>query len=399
MLRFVPPAGFPLTAREIFRALKFSFGSRKGSAENLAPIAARLGVRYVYGVSSGRAALCLVLKSLGRLRPGRNVVALPAYTCFTVAASIVRSGLKLYPVDICPDKMDFDFAQLGAVPSEKLLCILTANLFGIVNDLSRARAIAREKGAFFVDDAAQAMGATRNGYSSGVFGDVGIYSLGRGKALPAMEGGLVVTDSEEIAEAIRAELEEVPNTSRAHEVRIFFLMLAYAILLNPRLYWIPNSMPFLKLGTTEFDPDFHILGLPRLSFGLLTELVGSLPEVNSVRRRNAAALKDALSGGGNFSTPSLAMDSLPTYIRFPVIASDQSTRDLAVARLRTAGIGAGPFYPSAICEIPGIERHMATADFHRSRAEGLARRLFTLPTHPLVRKGDLDRMIAILNKS
>jgi len=398
MLRFVPPAGFPLTIRQIFGALKRSLSWRERTDPTLAALATQLRARYVFGVSSGRAALCLALRSLHRLKAGRDVVALPAYTCFTVAASIVRSGLKLYPVDIDQETFDLGFSQLEAVPEERLLCVVTANLFGIVNDLARTREIARGKGAFFVDDAAQAMGATRNGYSSGTFGDVGIYSLGRGKALSAMEGGLVVTDSEEIAGAIRAELEQVPEAPRTHEAWMFFQLLAYAILLNPRLYWIPNSLPFLRLGTTEFDPTFHIFGLPGLSHALLTELVEILADVNTTRRRNASAIAKALEAVGTFSTPRPAMDSLPTYIRFPVIARDQSTRDLAVARLRAAGIGAGPFYPTAICDIPGIEAYMACNEFHQPQAEDLARRLLTLPTHPLVGHEDIQRMIAILNR-
>jgi perosamine synthetase len=398
MLRFVPPAGFPLTARQIFRALRLSSGLHTGAADNLASIAARLQSRYVFGISSGRAALCLVLKSLARLKPGRDVVALPAYTCYTVAASLVRANLKLYPVEIDPQTLDFDFSRLEAVPTEKLLCVVTSNLFGIVNNLSRTRDIARSKGVFFVDDAAQAFGASRNGYSSGIYGDVGIYSLGRGKALPAMEGGLIVTGSDEIAGAIQTELGHVAEPSRRHSAWIFFQMLAYSVLLNPRLYWIPNSLPFLKLGMTEFDPDFPIHGLPALSHALLSDQLGRLEGVNTIRRKNAATISDALAGNEHFSTPMPAPDSRPAYIRFPVIARDQATRDKAIARIRTIGIGAGPFYPEALCDIPGIERHMATADFHRPRAEDLARRLFTLPTHPLVRKYDLDRMIAILNE-
>lgn len=399
MLRFVPPAGFPLTTGQIFRALRHSSGLRQGTDDNLTAIATRLGSRYVFGTSSGRAALCLVFKSLSRLKPGRNVVALPAYTCFTVAAAVVRANLKICPVEIDPQTLDFDFSQLEAVPAEKLLCIMTSNLFGIVNDLRRTREIARKKGAFFVDDAAQAFGASRNGYSSGIYGDVGIYSLGRGKALPAMEGGLIVTHSEEIAGGIQAGLGQVHKPSWGHSAWIFLQMLAYSVLLNPRLYWIPNSLPFLKLGTTEFAPDFPIFGLPALSHALLSDQLGRLEDVNAIRRKNASAISKALAGSEHFSTPMPSSDSRPAYIRFPVIARDSAARDGAIARMRARGIGAGPFYPEAICDIPGIGGHMAMADYHRPRAEDLARRLFTLPTHPYVHKDDLDRMIAILNES
>ena len=56
-------------------------------------------------------------------------------------------------------------------------------------------------------------------------------------------------------------------------------MLAYSVFLNPRLYWIPNSLPFLKLGVTEFAPDFRISTLPGISLCLLGPLMKRLGEL------------------------------------------------------------------------------------------------------------------------
>lgn len=396
MLRFIPPAGSPLKIRQILRAVQTSLAAANGMGKGLDQIRDRLQVQSVFGVSSGRAALWLVLKALENLRPGRCVVATPAYTCFTVAASIVRAGHRIYPVEIDPQTLDFDFAELEAVPHDNLLCILTSNLFGLVNDLARTREIARSKGAFVVDDAAQALGATRNGSMAGTSGDVGIYSVGRGKALAALEGGLIVTNSPEIGSAVQAEAQQLPVTSSAHAVSLFVQMLGYSTLLNPRLYWIPNSIPFLKLGVTEFEPAFRATQLPSLSEALLLQVIEGLAEVNRIRRENAAVLAEAFSSGPNFSTPRPAPNSRPSYIRFPLIAREESLRDRAVSRLREAGIGATAFYPSAICEIPAIHKYMATPDFHRRRAEDLSRRLLTLPTHPFVRPQDLTRMVEVL---
>ena len=322
---------------------------------------------------------------------------LPAYTCFTVAASIVRSGLRLFPVDVDPRTLDFDFSQLESVPRDGVLCIVTSNLFGFVNDLRRVGEIARTKGAFVVDDAAQALGASRNGYAAGTRGDVGIFSLGRGKALPAIEGGLIVTNSEEIAGNLQTELAQVPSTSGAHSVSLFFQMLGFSAFLHPQLYWIPDAMPFLKLGATEYAPDFVIAGLPSLSRALLAELLSTPEDCNAVRRLHAGKIAEALSESRAFSTPMPAADCAPTYLRFPVIARDQATRDQAVAKLRAAGIGAGPFYPTAICDIPGIGRHMASKEFHRAKAESLAQRLFTVPVHAYVSEEDLRKTVEILS--
>ncbi len=397
MLRFVPPAGAPLKMTQILRALVIAFSSNGDTEECLTSLAARLHVRSIFGTSSGRVALWLILRSLRRLRPDRCVVALPAYTCFSVPASIVRSGLKLHPLEIDPETLDLDFSQLDSLPREKLLCVLTSNLFGLVNDVSRVRGIARAKGAFLVDDAAQAFGASRNGSFAGTLGDVGFYSLARGKALPSVEGGIIVTNSEEIAGAICAEVADLPASSFAHTAGLLLQMVTYAAFLKPRLYWIPNSLPFLKLGITEFAPNFPTARLANLSGALLAQLMDRLMEINQVRWKNATAMAHGLLGNPHFTVPRPAPDCRPSYIRFPLIAKDEATRNRAMNRLWAKGIGASPFYPSAICDIRGIGSYMAPRDFHRPKAEALSQRLLTLPTHAYVRPQDLDRIVGILN--
>jgi dTDP-4-amino-4,6-dideoxygalactose transaminase len=383
---------------QILGALKIAFSSNGNTEECLAALAARLQGRSIFGVSSGRAALWLILKSLHRLRPDRDIVALPAYTCFSVPASIVRARLKLHPLEIDPETLDFDFSRLDSLPREKLLCILSSNLFGLVNDLSRIQEIARTKGAFLVDDAAQALGASRNSQPAGTLGDVGLYSLARGKTLASVGGGIIVTNSEEIARAIQSEVRSLPAASSAHAAWVLLQMLAYAAFLKPRLYWIPNSLPFLKLGVTEFVPNFPTASLSSFTRALLPQLMDRLEEINQVRQKNAIAIANGLSGNPYFTVPRLAPDCQPSYIRFPLIAKDVATRQWAVSHLRAAGIGASPFYPTAICDIAGIEPYMASGDFHRPQAEALSQTLLTLPTHPYVRPQDLSRMIDILNK-
>jgi dTDP-4-amino-4,6-dideoxygalactose transaminase len=360
-------------------------------------MADQLRVRFAFPTCSGRVGLWAILKALRRLRRDRDIVALPAYTCFSVPASIVRAGLKLYPIDIDPETLDFDYAQLSSLPEKGLLCVLASHLFGFVNDVARIQQIALAKGAFLIDDAAQALGATRDGRPAGTWGDVGFYSFGRGKPLGSVEGGLIVTASEELAAALQGELEVLAPPPALHSAEVFLQLLAYSILLRPRLYWMPNSIPFLKLGTTEYDPNFRICKFAGFSERLFPLLMEKLVEINGTRRKNAASLADAVSGNPDFLIPKAGNNCQPTYIRFPLIARDRSVRDRAVLRLQAGGIGASPFYPSAICDIPRLAPHMAVRDFHRPRAEDLSSRLLTLPTHPFVRPEDLDRMVSVLN--
>jgi dTDP-4-amino-4,6-dideoxygalactose transaminase len=333
---------------------------------------------------------------LHRLHPDRDVEAVPAYTCFSVPAAIVRAGLKIYPVEIDPKTLDFDPEQLAAMPERKLLCTIPCNLFGFPNDTLAVRSAARSKGAYVIDDAAQALGSTRDGNLAGTMGDVGIYSLGRGKSIASVAGGLLVTDSDEIAATIQSEQRGLVASGTAEGGKLLLKMFSYSLLLHPRLFWIPNSLPFLKLGTTEFEPSFPARGMHALSLALLQRLLGDLVGVNQVRQRNAKTITDALRGSRNFDLPNPGATSQPTFVRLPVVARDHATRDRAVAQLRDVGIGATTFYPSAICDIPGIGAHMSGRSFHRVQAEELSRRLLTLPVHPFVEPQDIDRMVEVL---
>ncbi len=396
MLKFVPPAGAPVKISEVLEAAVAALSSHPDEQCRLQLPAARWNVRHAFGVASGRCALALILRSLSRLRPERRVAALPAYTCFTVPAAVVRAQLRVHAVEVDPLTLDYRLEDLDNLPGEGLLCIVSSNLFGLTNDGACLRAAARTREAFFVDDAAQAMGASRNGTPAGLMGDVGFYSFGRGKALPAIEGALIVTNSDDIAAAIHSEAQRLPSRSVIHSAWLLIQLLVYSVFLHPRLYWFPNSLPFLKLGVTEFDPGFAEFRMPALVREFVLHLANKLEELNRVRRKNAATLEGALQRCPGFTIPRPGTDCQPNYVRFPVIAQDEATRDLAVRRLRKAGFGASGFYPHAVCDIPGIERYMATSDFHCPRAEDLSRRLLTLPTHPLVRQDDLHRMIDVL---
>jgi perosamine synthetase len=395
MLRLVPPAGTPL---KVTQAL-VSMGTANGRSDKaLAALATQLHVKHTFSVSSGRAGLWVILKALHRLRPERNVVALPAYICFSVPASIVRAGMKIEPVDVDPQTLDFDFSQLEELPADRLLCVIASNLFGLPNDITRIQQLAQAKSAFVVDNAAQGLGAVFKGRFLGTTGDVGLYSLGRGKALTTLEGGIVVTNSDEIAAALGTVAAELPEPSISHDANLLLQMLAYAVLLRPRLYWIPNSLPCLKLGVTDFDPSFPVSTLSPLRKALLWQVLDGLDAVNQTRCKNAQFLVSALAGCSRFQIPRPTPNSQGTYTRFPILAADQSTRQSALRRLRAAGIGASPFYPSAICDIPGIGNFTARREFHCRRAEDISGRLFTVPTHPYVQMRDLDTVAKVLGR-
>lgn len=394
MLRFVPPAGTPLPLPKLLAACGAALSANGNREEWLRSFAAFVGAPRAFAVDSGRTALWLILRALHSLRPARNVVVIPGYTCFSVPASIARAGLRILPVDVDPDTLDFDFAALEKVSGENLLAIVNGNLFGLVNDNTRIRQIADARGAFFVDDAAQSLGAVRDGIRSGAAGDAGLFSLSRGKALAAGEGGIIIAASAEIAGAIEDQIANLPEPSSKHRASLWAKTFAISLLLNPRFYWLPQSLPFLKLGVTEFNPHFPVARMAGLPQALVLPLLERLEDLQKVRNANASALRMSLEGTC-FPSTAPATGSTAAYIRFPVLAPDQETRAAVLRRFREAGIGASPYYPHAVCDVPGVHTHLAD-QAHLPAAEDVARRIFALPTHPFVRSEDLRRIGEIL---
>jgi len=180
--RLVPPAGAPLSARAILRAAVPSALDKSRSTEILRR---QVGGRHVYFISSGRAALTLLLRALQKLSNRREVV-IPAYTCFSVPSAVVRAGLCIRLCDIDPKTLDLDHNALPRLDLGKVLCIVSSGLFGLPSDLVTLEEIARDYGTFLIDDAAQCLGAMLGERLCGTFGDAGFYSLGRGKNITTM---------------------------------------------------------------------------------------------------------------------------------------------------------------------------------------------------------------------
>ena len=210
------------------------------------------GVSHAFLVSSGTAALTITLMALKAraCRKGvrRNDVVIPAYTCFSVPAAVVKAGLRPVLCDVDSTSFDYDHDQLERTLNDRTLCVVAHHLFGFPAAMSRLRTLCRAHGVVLVEDAAQAMGAESDGRRLGTLGDVGLFSLGRGKNITCGGGGIIVTSSGPIAEAIAAHYSRLSVPSFADQALDFIQILLMAIFVRPWLYWVPAAMPFPRTG-------------------------------------------------------------------------------------------------------------------------------------------------------
>lgn len=164
-------------------------------------VAAYCGASYGVGVSSGTDALVISLMAEG-IGPGDEVIT-TAYSFFATAGSIARVGATPVFVDIDPDTFNMNPALVERAITSKTKAVIPVHLFGQMADMGTIGEIARRHGLVVIEDAAQAIGAQRDGRRAGTVGQYGCFSFFPSKNLGgAGDGGMVVTDDASRAEKL-----------------------------------------------------------------------------------------------------------------------------------------------------------------------------------------------------
>jgi dTDP-4-amino-4,6-dideoxygalactose transaminase len=344
--------------------------------------------------------MTLLLRALRRLAaPGRDEVILPSYTCYSVAASIVKAGLKPRVVDISPETLDYAPDQLAAADFSSVLAVIATNLYGQPNNLPSIARTAREAGVFLIDDAAQAMGASVGGRWCGTWGDAGLFSFDKGKNVSAIDGGVVVTDSGEIARALELETIDLPSPGPVATGINVAKAIAYFVMLRPWLYWIPNRIPQLSLGKTVYTTDFSLERPAPALVSLAATMMPRLDEFARARSVNAEALLDRLNAVSGVASVVPTAGATSAWLRLPVLFADANARDRAIEALNRAGIGASGSYPASIADVPELRQMWSRGTPMAAGGRYVASHIVTLPTHPFVDTADIDLIANTIAKA
>lgn len=401
--RTLPPAASPIYLRDIITGIKGVFRGKEELERFKSELKEYFGVKHCFLFSSGKAALTLILKALHKIYPGRDEVLIPAFSCYSVPSAIVRAGLKVRLCDIHPDTLDFDFEQSAMSlerSSDGLLAIIPTHLFGLPADIARLRELIDDIKITIVEDAAQAMGAEWNGKKLGTLGDVSFFSLGRGKALSAVEGGVILTNRNDIAEKIRNQLAWIPVYNIVALMRLFFMAISLTLFLHPALFWLPKSLPFLKLGETIYDPHFKMRKMSPFQAGLSKGWKKKLKEFKEIRTTNSKHWSKLIQQHSNYQLSAtsyqLGMSAVPSLIRFPVRVDNNELMNTILTESSRLGLGIMPTYPDSI---DGIQEIIEVFQGQRfPMAKKIAHQLITLPIHSFVSKKDEEQIASMISQ-
>jgi len=354
-LPFIPPAK-PIIGDEereavdrVLRSGMLAQGPEVAAFE--AEFSAHFGLgRACVAVNSGTSGLHLGLLSSG-IGAGDEVI-VPSFTFAATANSVALTGATPVFADIALDDFTLDPAAVEASITGRTRAIMPVHLYGHPAKMEALRAIADAHGLMLFEDAAQAHGASLNGTPVGAFGTFGMFSLYPTKNMTSGEGGMVSCASAEVERNVRLYRNQGMLQQYHNEV----------VGLNNRMTDIHAAIGRVQL--TKVDA------------------------WTARRQANAAFLSANLEG---VTTPPVAPGAVHVYHQYTVrVAAD---RDGLVKALREEyAVGSGMFYP-----VPNHRLKPFRVDVDLPTTEQAARECLSLPVHPSLSQGDLERIVTAVN--
>jgi dTDP-4-amino-4,6-dideoxygalactose transaminase len=276
---------------EVLRSGEWWYGARVGQFER--EFAAFQGAAHGVSCTNGTTAIEMGLRALGVL-PGDEVI-VPPYTFIATASAVITIGAVPVFADIEPDTLCLDPRDAARKVTSRTKAVVPVHVGGRIADMAAINRRAEEHDLAVLEDAAHAWGSQWRGRGAGTLGRCGTFSFQVSKNITAGEGGILVTDDQELADLCRS----YSHCGRAREGN-----------------WYDHPLLGSNLRITEFQA------------AILLAQLGRLEEQTLRRERSAALLDEALA-------------DLPG-IRLLAPAAEMTRRSyhMYVFRVDEAGLGA-----------------------------------------------------------
>lgn len=164
-------------------------------------MSATVGRKYGIAVANGTAALEVAMQAIG-IGEGDEVI-MPTFTIISCAMAVTKLGGRPVLVDSDIDTWNMNVEEIESKITSKTKAIMVVHLYGLPVEMDPILELARKYQLKIVEDAAEMHGQTYNGKPCGSFGDISTFSFYPNKHITTGEGGMVVTDDEELAERCR----------------------------------------------------------------------------------------------------------------------------------------------------------------------------------------------------
>jgi perosamine synthetase len=308
--------------------------------------AVAVGRKFAIAVANGSCALDAAVAAF-RLDPGDEVI-LPSFTIISCAAAVVRAGAIPVVVDSDPLTWNIDVSRIERCITRRTKAIMVVHIYGLPCDMDPILELAGKYGLKIIEDAAEMHGQTYRGKPCGSFGDLSTFSFYPNKLVTTGEGGMIVTDSAELAENCRSlrNLCFIPARRFVHE----------------ELGWnMRMSNLQAALGVAQLERLAQFVERKRAMGKLYSELLDDIPEIQLPLPETPYARN--------------------IYWVYGIVLRDSVSFDAqeAMVRLGDAGVGTRPFF-WPMNEQPVLRRMGLFGNVLCPVSSNLARRGLYLPS-------------------
>ena len=337
---------------DILESAHYILGPRVSEFEK--KVAEYHGVSEAIGVASGTDALHLAVEALG-IGDGDEVITTP-FTFFATAEAVIYTGATPVFVDIDPETMNIDPAQIEAKITDNTKAIIPVHIFGHPADMDKIMAIAKKHKLHVIEDCAQSFGAAINGRKTGSFGDVGCFSFYPSKNLGAFgDAGMTTLNDAELVDRIRVLRNHGSKGAYKHE----------AVGFNSRL--------------------------DELQAGILLVKFRRIDDYNRRRRENAALYNTCISD--KVLKPVERPGMTHVYHQY-TLRSGQ--RDKIQQKLREKEVSSVVYYPIPL----HLQEALSFLDHKKGDfpvAEEAAAKVLSLPMYPELEEKTIKEIAEIIN--
>lgn len=321
----------------------------------------RLRVRHAIAVANGTAALHLAFVAL-RLGEGDEVV-MPAFNFVAAANTALHAGADPRFADVASIETPLVTAetlQKAITPKTRGICVM--HYGGYPCPMDAIVDLARRHGLWIVEDAAHAPGAVWNGVQCGQWGDIGCFSFFGNKNLTCAEGGLAVTDNDDLAKRLRL--------LRSHGM---------------------NSLTWDRFRGHSFSYDVTAPGfnyrMDDLRAALLRVQLRSLNKWNSIRGERVELYRRLLGADRRWLIPFENYGGTSAHHLMPLVLAEGISRSVVMGFLRSRGIQTSIHYPP-IHQFAFYREQSFGEDLKVT--EDLGRRVLTLPLFPTMSRDQVE---------
>ncbi len=354
---------------EVLRSGWWTYGPVARRVES--EFAEYLGVRHALAVSSGTAALHLACAALGT-SAGDEVVT-PSLTFVAAANVILHSGAVPHFADIHSLNMPLVTAETverSLTPRTRGICAM--HYGGYACAMDEIMNLAVRRGLWVIEDAAHAPGASCAGKRCGAWADVGCFSFFGNKNLTCAEGGLVVTQRDDIAGKLKS--------LRSHGM---------------------TSLTWDRYRGHQFSYDVTTPGfnyrIDDLRAALLGTQLRSLERLNRLRRERVGWYRELLDGDSRWTIPFEGCEENSACHLFVVVLEEGISRKEVMANMMRRGVQTSIHYPP-IHEFTFFREILPDSSDLRV-TEAIGKRLLTLPLFPDLTREDVELVCSALRES